>query len=167
MCCPFCLLAAGPNLDRAHLLFQCLFFTFQKESVTLRQSANDLFNSCDRCHNRLTQPNEQMCVIWPRVCSSVCSYIMGDVYTARRKRMIGGQILLLLWKQWLFSITWFSCSYCHASVWPHLLLTAVAKISVWKLLLLSNSSEESSWGTSLLDLNDGIVYEILFWTACV
>lgn len=40
-------------------------------------------------------------------------------------------------------ITWPSYFDCHASVWRHLLLTTVAKISVWKLFFFSDSSEST------------------------
>lgn len=141
--CPLCFLAAGPNPDRAHLLFHGLF-ALLKGPVTPRQSASGLFNSCDRCHNRPLQPNEQMCVIWPRYCSCVCSYNMCDVHTARRKKETGGQMEDLLLKQWLFRhyLTQLLCSDCHASVWHHL-LTTVAKIKVWKLLFFSDFSEST------------------------
>lgn len=118
ICCPLCLIAVGPNPDRSHLLFHGLF-ALLKGPVTPRQSASGLFNSCDRCHNRPIQPNEQMCVIWLRFCSCVCSYSMCDVYTARRKKETEGQTQDLLWKQWLFGhyltqLLWQPCK-CLAS----------------------------------------------------
>lgn len=87
VCCPLSLLAAGYNPGEVHLLFHRAF-CFAERANDTEAECKWLRYSCDRCHNRPIQHNEQMCVKWPRFCSCVCSYSMCDVYDARRRRKL-------------------------------------------------------------------------------
>lgn len=120
ICSPLSLLAVGPKSGEGHLLFHRVF-CFAERANNAEAECKWLFHSCDWCHNRPIQPNEQMCVKWPRFCSCVCSYSMCDVYAAKGKEKAAGQTQGLLWKQWPFrhhltQLLWLPCK-CLASPW--------------------------------------------------
>lgn len=124
------------------------FFALLKGPVDTDAEWKLLRNSCDKP----LRPNEQMCVKWPRFCSCVCSYSLGDVCAARRKEKAAGQTRSSDYS----GITWLSYSDCHASVWHRLLLGGLNKCLKAFLLFRFFRVNLYPWETSSSWLRDGV-----------